>query len=108
MLRVCSSLPAVSDLSAANTGGCKSEGAYARAHAQSLRCVRLFVTPQTVAHQAPLSMGFSRQEHCSELPFPPPGDFFDPVIKPVSLASPASAAGFISTTPPGKPKSEGT
>ena len=35
---------------------------------------RLFATPWTVAHQAPLSMGFSRQEYWSELPFPPPGD----------------------------------
>ena len=53
-------------------------------------------------------MGFSRQEYCSELPFPPPGDLFDPGIKPVSLASPALAGGFISTVPPGKSKSEGT
>ena len=36
------------------------------------------VTPWTVAHQAPLSMGFSRQEYRSELPFPPPGDLLDP------------------------------
>ena len=43
--------------------------------AQSLSCVRLFVTPWTVAHQAPLSMGFSRQEYWSGLPFPPLGIF---------------------------------
>ena len=42
--------------------------------AQSLSCVQLFVTPQTVAHQALLSIGFPRQECWSELPFPPPGD----------------------------------
>ena len=51
-----------------------------RAHlrAQSLSCVRLFVTPWTVAHQASSSMGFSRQEYWSGLPFPPPGDLPDP------------------------------
>ena len=43
--------------------------------------VSLFVTPWTVDHQAPLSLGFPRQEHWSELPFPSPGDFFDPGIK---------------------------
>ena len=41
-----------------------------------------FVTPQTVAHQAPLSVGFSRQEYCSGLPFPPPGGLPDPGIEP--------------------------
>ena len=51
----------------------------------------------TVAHQAPLSMGFSRQEYWSRLPCPPPGDILDPRIKPVSLASPALAAGFFTT-----------
>ena len=40
-----------------------------------LSCVQLFATPWTVIHQAPLSMGFSRQEHWSGLPFPPPGIF---------------------------------
>ena len=50
------------------------------------------------AHQVPLSMGFSRQEYWSELPFPPPGDFPDTEIEPVSPASPASpafASGFF-------------
>ena len=51
--------------------------------------VWLFETPRTVARQAPLSMGFSRQEHWSGLPCPPPGDLPDPGIKPVSLRSPA-------------------
>ena len=45
-----------------------------------LSCVRSFGTPQTVAHQAPLSMGFSKQEHWSGLPFPPLGDLPDPGI----------------------------
>ena len=52
--------------------------------AKSLSCVRLFVTPWTVARQAPLSMGFSRQEHWSGLPCPPPGDLPDPGIEPES------------------------
>ena len=50
-------------------------------HVQSLSCVRLFATPWTVTHQAPLSMGFSRQEYWSGLPFPSPGDLFHPGIK---------------------------
>ena len=44
--------------------------------AWALSCVWLFVTPWTVGHQAPLSLGFSRQEYWSALPFPSPGDFF--------------------------------
>ena len=54
--------------------------------AQSLSRVRLFVTPWTVAHQAPLSMGFSRQEYWSGLPGTPPGYLPDPGIEPVSPA----------------------
>ena len=50
----------------------------------SLSRVRLFVTPWAVARQAPLSMGFSRQEHWSGLPFPSPEDLPDPVIEPRS------------------------
>ena len=53
---------------------------------QSLSHVRLFVTPWTVAHQAPLSMGFSRQEYWSGLRFPSPRDFPDLGIKPGSPA----------------------
>ena len=53
-------------------------------HALLLSHVRLFVTPWTLAHQDPLSMGFPRQEYWSELPFPSPGDLPDPGIKPVS------------------------
>ena len=65
--------------------------------------VQLFVTPWTVAHQAPLSKGFSRQEHWSGLPFPPPGDLPDPGAEPASLTSPALAGRFFTTEPPGKP-----
>ena len=53
---------------------------------KSLSRVRLFVTPWTVAYQAPPSMGFSRQERWSGLPFPAPGDLPDLGIKPGSLA----------------------
>ena len=62
-----------------------------------------FVNPWTVAHQAPLSMGFPRQECWSGLPFPFPGDLPDPGIEPVSPAFPALAGGFFTTEPPGKP-----
>ena len=57
-----------------------------------LSCVRLFATPQTVAYQAPLSMGFSRQQHWTGLPFPSPGDLPDPGIQ---SSSPALAGGFF-------------
>ena len=56
-----------------------------------------FVTPWTVAHQAPLSIGFPRQEYWSGLPFPSPGDLPNPKIEPVSL-SPALAGGFLITS----------
>ena len=51
---------------------------------KSLSRVRLFATPWSVAHQAPLSMGFSRQEYWSGLPFPSPGDLPDPGTEPGS------------------------
>ena len=53
---------------------------------KSLSRVRLFATPWTVANQAPLSMGFSRQEYWSGLPFPSPGDLPNPGIEPGSPA----------------------
>ena len=56
------------------------------------------VTLWTVARQAPLSRGFSRQEYWSGLPFPPPGDLPNPGIEPVSLMSPALAVGFFIAT----------
>ena len=60
-------------------------------------------TPWTVACQAPLSMGFSRQEYWSSLPVHPPEGFPDPGIKPESLASLALAGKFLITEPPVKP-----
>ena len=71
--------------------------------AQLLSQVRLFATPRTVAHQAPLSMGFSRHKYWSVLPFPPPGGLPDPGKETTSLVSPALAGGFFTTAPPGKP-----
>ena len=69
-------------------------------HARSLIRVWLFETPTTVAHLAPLSMGFPRQGYWSGLSFSTPGDIPDPGIK-VSLVSPA-LAGFFTTEPPRK------
>ena len=66
---------------------------------KSLSCVQLFVTPWTVANQASLSMGFSRQEYWSGLPFPSPGDLPNPGIKP---RSPALQADTLPSEPPGK------
>ena len=66
--------------------------------AQLLSHVRFFVTPWTVAHQAPLIMGFSRQEYCSGLPFPSPGDLPDPGIELMSITSPALTSGFFTTS----------
>ena len=70
--------------------------------AQSLSRVQLFVTSGTVVRQAPLSMGFSRQECWSGLTFRTPGDLPDPGIEPMSLASPALAGGCFTTAPPAK------
>ena len=60
-------------------------------------------TRWTVALQASLSMGFSRQEYWSGLPFSTPGDLPNPGIKPTSLVYPALARGFFTTAPAGKP-----
>ena len=54
---------------------------YMKVKVKSLSHVQLFVTPWTVAYQAPLSMGFSRQEYWSELQFPSPGDLPNPGIE---------------------------
>ena len=70
---------------------------YARVCGESLQSC-LFVTLWTVACQAPLSMGFSRQEYWSGLPLPPPRDYPDPGIEPVSLMSPALAGRFFTTS----------
>ena len=71
-------------------------------YTKSLSRVRLFATPWTVLHQAPLSMGFSRQEYWSGLPFPTPEDLPDPEIKAASLEPSALVRGFFTTEPPGK------
>ena len=67
---------------------------------KSLSHVQLFVTPWTIAYQAPLSMGFSRQEYWSGLPFPSPGDLPNSGIEP---ESPALQADALPSEPPGKP-----
>ena len=67
---------------------------------KSLICVQLFATPWTVANQAPPSMEFSRQEHWSGLPCPPPRDLPNPGIKP---GSPALQADALPSEPRGKP-----
>ena len=64
--------------------------------------ILLFATPWTVAHQAPLSMGFPMQKYWRGFPFPTPGDIPDPEIKPKSLASPALAGGLFTTEAPWK------
>ena len=61
-------------------------------------CPTLLFTPWTAAFQAPLSMGFSRQEYWSRLPFPPPGDLLNPGIEP---ASPALQADSLPAEPLG-------
>ena len=70
-----------------------------RKKGKSLSHVRLFASPWTVAHQAPLSLGFSRQEHWSGLPFPSPGDLPNLGIEP---GSPALQADALSSEPLGK------
>ena len=70
---------------------------YLYIYAQSLSCIQLFVTLWTAALQAPLSMGFSRQEYRSGLPSSPPEDLPSPGIEPESLVSPALAGRFFTT-----------
>ena len=67
---------------------------------KSLSRVGLFATPGTVTYQAPPTMGFSRQECWSGLPFPSPGDLPDPGIEP---GSPALQADALRSEPPGQP-----
>ena len=73
-----------------------------RKKVKSLSRVQLFVTPRTVAHQAPPSMGFSRQHYWSGVPFPSPGDPPNPGIEPVFLAPSTLAGGFLNTELHGK------
>ena len=58
------------------------------------------MSPWTIAHQAPLPMEFSRQEYWSGVPFLTPGDLPNPGVEPASLASPALAGGFFTTSDP--------
>ena len=69
--------------------------------------VRLFVTPWTLARQAPLSLGFSRQEHWSGLPCPPPGDLPEPEAEPPSLTSPTLSSRFFTAVSAAKPPKVG-
>ena len=73
-------------------------GFVVRVKVKSLSRVQLFETPWTVTYQALLSMGFSRQEYWSGLPFPSPGDLPDPAIE---LGSPALQADALLSEPPG-------
>ena len=75
-------------------------GVYARLFSH----VWIFVTPWTVASQAPLSVGFSRQEYWTGLPFSTPGDLPDSGIKPTSLASPAWQADALQLAQTRKPE----
>ena len=83
-------------------------GARTQGDSQKCLCVRLShsvqlsVTPWTVARQAPPSMGFSRQEDWSGVPFPSPGGLPDPGTGPKSPVAPALAGGFFTTEAPGK------
>ena len=79
---------------------CPHEALYLERKGKSLNLVRL---SWTVAYQAPLSMGFSRQWYWSGLPFPSPVDLPDPGIDP---SSPALAGKLLTTVPPGKPMEE--
>ena len=78
-------------------GKTKDKGTKVKVKVKLLSLVRLFETPWTVAHQAPPSMGFSKQEYWSGLPFPSPGDLPDPGIKP---GSPAFQADALTSEPP--------
>ena len=71
-------------------------------HAYVLCPVQLFVMPWTLTHQAPLSMELSQQEYWTELPFPPPEDLPNLVIKPTSPVPPALPGRFFTTEPLGK------
>ena len=97
-------LPSHPSIQAQLPSGAKHKSIQTDSHhrvlAQSLSHVQFFATPWTVAHQALLSMEFSKQECWSGLPFLPPGDLPKPGIEP---ASPAVVGRFFTTEPPGKP-----
>ena len=77
----------------------QSKGLSRETEVKSLSRVGLFVTPWTVAYQAPLSVGFSREEYWSGLPFPSPGDLPNPGIEP---GSPALQADTLPSEPRGR------
>ena len=72
-------------------------------HAKLLQLCLTLCDPMTIAHQAPLSRGFSRQEYWSGLPFLPPGGLPNPRIEPMSLVFPALAGEFFTTQACRKP-----
>ena len=76
--------------------------------ANHFHCVRLFVTLWTIAHQSPLSMGFSRQEYWSGLQCPSPEDLPDPGIESAFLMTPALAEDSLPLAPSGKASSSAT
>ena len=76
---------------------------YVHECARKLSRVQLFATPWTVAHQALLSVEFSRQKYWSGLPSPSPRDLPDPGVKPTTPVSPALAGRFLTTELPTKP-----
>ena len=76
---------------------------YFRFFFKVLSHAQLFVAPWTVSLQAPLSIGFSKEEYWGGLPFPSPGELSNPGIEPGSLVSPALAAGCFTTALPWKP-----
>ena len=76
-------------------GVCVCVRVHTRVH--GLSNIRLLASPWTVACQAPLSMGFSRQEYWSRLSFPPPGDLPNPGIEPESFVPPELAGGFFTS-----------
>ena len=76
-------------------------------HARLLQLCLTLCNPMSVACQAPLSMGFPRQEYWSVLPLSPPEDLPDPEIKPISLMSPALASKLFTPAPCEKPINSG-
>ena len=83
-------------------GDCHTRSALQEAHGSPVlgsSAMSNSAAPWTVAHQAPLSIEFSRQEYSSGLPSPSPGDLLDPGMEPEFLASPAVAGRFFTTSP---------
>ena len=88
-------------LTLGETGSCSGGWGHAQVKVKLLSRVQLFATPWTVAHQAPPTMEFSRQEYWSGLPFSSPGDLPDPGIEP---GSPSLWAEALPSEPPGNPQ----